>query len=311
MPSFRNTFVENDYLSFDEARAFDKEMTACKSSGGNCDAVISKYEAKNKDNRDELQQKLATDPLIVLSGEDKWNVEGGLIAADPNRPSWLYGSLDNEDVRAYILNQNGYDLNYIIKNTSQGDRALAFIGEPENTWGLVAGAGSVFTSSATIGNKLIGAGIGYAANGGVQLMTGNTGNKFDYVSFATSGVTGAGGVGKSLNSNLMLNVGNAYFTSQVTGQDSRAAMMGAAAGTGIGFGIGSSIVSQMEARYIKDYFGMSASSNAIKYTENSFGPGFLFKGGEMSPIPGVLGGAGGAISQEGLGTAVQNSEAKK
>lgn len=196
--------VENNYLSFDEARAFDKEMTACKASGGNCDAVISKYEAKNKDNRDELQQKLATDPLTVLSGEDKWNVEGGLIAADPDRPSWLYGSLDNEDVKAYILNQNGYDLNYIIKNTSQGDRALAFIGEPENTWGLVAGTGSVFTSSTTIGNKLIGGGMGYAANGGVQLMTGNTGEKFDSLSFATSGLTGAGGVGKSLNSNLML-----------------------------------------------------------------------------------------------------------
>ncbi|MDX5631180.1 VENN motif pre-toxin domain-containing protein, partial [Brenneria sp. L3-3Z] len=131
------TTVENNYLSFDEARAFDKEMTACKASGDDCDAVIRKYDSLNKENREELQQALATDPLVVLSGETKWNVEGGLSAA--NRPDWLYGSLDNRDVRDYVASNNNYDLNYINSHTTNGDRALAFIGEPENFWGLVAG----------------------------------------------------------------------------------------------------------------------------------------------------------------------------
>ncbi len=303
------TTSENNYLSYDQAHAFDKEMTACKAAGGDCSGIIRKYDALNKRNRIEMQEQVANDPLTALAGQTKWDIEGGLSAAD--RPDWLYGSLDNDDVKNYVTGNNSYDLNYLNTHTSKGDKGLAFIGEPENVWGLVAGAGSLFTSSATIGNKVIGAGLSYGANGGVQLLNGNTGDKFDYLSFATSGFTGAGGVGKSLNSNLMLNVGNAYFTSQVSGQDSKSAMMGAAAGTGIGFGIGAGITSQMESRLIKDYFGMPASSNAIKYTESSFGPGFLFKGGEMSPVPGILGGTGGAISQEAISNAAQSNGDKK
>lgn len=88
-------------------------------------------------------------------------------------------------------------------------------------------------------------------------------------------------------------------------------MMGAAAGTGIGFASGSLITSQLEARIIKDYFGMPASSNALKYSESSFGPGFLFKGGEMSPIPGISGGAIGAFGQEYSGVIINNKSVKE
>lgn len=170
----------------------------------------------------------------------------------------------------------------------------------------MAGGGSLFTSSATIGSKLIGAGMGYAANGGVQLMNGNTGDKFDYLNFITAGITGAGGVGKSLNSNLSINVGNAYFTSQVEGQNSQTAMIGAAAGTGIGYAVGSAITSPWESKLIKDQFGMSASGNALKYIESPTGSGFIFSGVEMSPVPGITGGFIGAGSLEETGNIIQS-----
>lgn len=299
------TTVENNYLSFDQARAFDKEMTLCRASGGDCSDIIRKYDALNITNREDMQILVAEDPLTALSGQTKWDIEGGLAASE--RPDWLYGSMDNDDVKKYVLDNNSYDLNYLNTNTPKGDKGLAFIGEPENFWGVVAGGRSLFTSSTTVGNKVIGAGMGYAANGGVQLLNGNTGDKFDYLSFITSGVTGAAGVGKSLNSNLMINVGNAYFTSQVAGQDSQAAMIGAAAGTGIGFAGGALITNQLEAKLIRDYFGMPASSNAIKYTERSVGPGFLYEGGNISPIPGFLGGGAGAGFLEWTGSATQNN----
>ncbi|MDX5628478.1 hypothetical protein, partial [Brenneria sp. L3-3Z] len=205
----------------------------------------------------------------------------------------------------YVASNNNYDLNYINSHTTNGDRALAFIGEPENFWGLVAGGGSLFTSSATTGAKLTSLGLSLGANGGVQALNGNIGDKFDYVSFFTSGFTGIGGAGKSLHSNLQLNVGGAYFSSQVTGQNSEAAMVGAAAGTGIGYAVGSRITSRLEAKAIKDYFGMPASSNALKYTEKAFGPGYLLKGGKMSPVPGIVGGFIGSGGAEVSNSSIQ------
>lgn len=140
--------VENNYLSYDEAHAFDREMTACRKAGGDCGDIQNKYAVISAEHRQKLHIDVATDPLTALSGEDKWNIEGGLSAA--GRPGWLYGSLENQDVKNYVTESNSYDLNYLNNNTSKGDKALAFFGEPENYWGTVAGAGSLLTSSATL-----------------------------------------------------------------------------------------------------------------------------------------------------------------
>lgn len=184
------TNVENNYLSWDETQTFDKEMTACREPGGDCGDIQNKYAVMSADNRQKLHIDVAADPLTALSGEDKWNIEGGLSAA--GRPGWLYGSLENQDVRDYVTDGNSYDLNYLNSNTSQSDRALAFFGESENYWGTVAGAGSLLTSSATLGEKVVSAGLSYGANGAVQIATGNSGDKFDYLSFIMSGLTGGG-----------------------------------------------------------------------------------------------------------------------
>lgn len=81
--------------------------------------------------------------------------------------------------------------------------------------------------------------------------------------------------------------------------------MGSMIGTGVGYGIGSAITNKLETQYIKNYFGMEASKNALKYTENSFGPGYLFKGGAMSPIPGMSGGGVGSLMSEAASSAAQ------
>lgn len=164
------------------------------------------YAVISADNRLKLHIDVAADPLTALSGEDKWNIEGGLSAA--GRPGWLYGSLENPDEKDYVIEGNRYDLNYLNSNTSQGDRALAFFGEPENYWGTVAGAGSLLTSSATLTEKFVSAGLSYGANGAVQVATGNTGEKFDYLSFMMSGLTGIGSAGKGYYANQLLGAGS-------------------------------------------------------------------------------------------------------
>ncbi|HCJ1013528.1 TPA: hypothetical protein NQM91_005109, partial [Salmonella enterica] len=73
--------VENNYLSYDEAHAFDREMTARRKAGGDCGDIQNKYAVLSAENRQKLHIDVAADPLTALSGEDKWNIEGGLSAA--------------------------------------------------------------------------------------------------------------------------------------------------------------------------------------------------------------------------------------
>ncbi|BBQ64384.1 hypothetical protein WP2S18E08_43670 [Escherichia coli] len=121
---------------------------ACRKAGGDCGDIQNKYAVLSAENQQKLHIDVAADPLTALSGEDKWNIEGGLSAA--GRPGWLYGSLTNQEVKDYVTEGNSYDLNYLNSNTSKSDRALAFFGEPENYWGTVAGAGSLLTSLARL-----------------------------------------------------------------------------------------------------------------------------------------------------------------
>lgn len=294
--------VENNYLSYDEAHAFDREMTACRKAGGDCGDIQNKYAVISAEHRQKLHIDVATDPLTALSGEDKWNIEGGLSAA--GRPGWLYGSLENQDVKNYVTESNSYDLNYLNNNTSKGDKALAFFGEPENYWGTVAGAGSLLTSSATLTEKFVSAGLSYGANGVVQIGTGNIGDKFDYLSFMMSGLTGVGTAGKGYYANQLLGAGSAYMSSQIEGQDSTASVVGSMAGTGLGYNIGASITNKLEAQYIKNQLGMDASKYSLQYSEKSIGYG-MYQGGQMSSIPGTFGGFVGSFVSEGASSATQ------
>ncbi len=69
--------------------------------------------------------------------------------------------------------------------------------------------GSLLTSSATLTEKFVTAGLSYGANGAVQIGTGNIGDKFDYLSFMMSGLTGVGTAGKGYYANQLLGAGSA------------------------------------------------------------------------------------------------------
>lgn len=130
---------------------------------------------------------------MIICPVSDW-IEGGLSAA--GRPGWLYGSLENQDVKNYVTEGKTCDWAYLNSNTSNRVRALAFLGEPENFWGTVAGAVSLLSSSTTMSQKIVSAGLSYGANGVVQIARGNTRGKFDYLSFGLSGLTRAGTAGK-------------------------------------------------------------------------------------------------------------------
>lgn len=217
----------------------------------------------------------------------------------------MYGSLENQNVRDYVLANNTADLAYLNQHATNKYRTKAFFGELENCWGFAGGAKSLFSSAAKKGEKLIGAFLSSGANGAVQIMSGNTGDKFDYVGFFASGPTGVATAGKSYYTSQLLGAGSAYMTSQITGQDSKVAVLGSMAGTALGYGVGGAITNKFESQYIKKQLAMDASKNALKYSESSFGPGYLLKGAEMSPLPGTLGGFGGSLISEGASSVTQ------
>ncbi|WP_213994206.1 DUF6862 domain-containing protein, partial [Sodalis sp. dw_96] len=295
-------------LTGDDGRAFDKAWAECKATGGDCGAIVDKYAAINAQRNEELQQVCEDSPLTCASYQ-KQLVDTGMNAA--SRPTWMpdwFGApIRDEEIRGVVQTENAKALEYIHKNTDGWNRLGSFVAEPENVLGVAGTAKSTFTKSATLTAKAIGAAMSLGANGGVQVLEGKTGDKFDYASFFTSGVSGTAGVGKSLNSNVRLNVGGAYFSSHVTGENSQAAMMGAAGGTAIGFGLGTAITRPWEAKLIKEHFGMEASKNALKYSETTFGPGYLFKEVKLSPIPGIAGSTGAATVQEATSTLIQKN----
>lgn len=288
--------VQNNYLSYDQAHKFDKEMTACRKAGGDCGDIQNKYAVISGENRQKLHIDVAADPLVALAGEDKAQIEGGLDAA--GRPGWLYDSLDNQDVKDYVAEGNSYDLDYLNSNTSKADKAWVFVGDHENTMGLMMGGAGLLDGAISVGTKITGSALAMGANGTVQVLNGNTGDKFDYLSFATAGFAGMAGSGKSLYPNIAINTGGAYATSQIEGQDSKAAVIGAGAGTIIGFGAGTAVTVPWASKLTKDYFGgIPASSNALKYADEAIGKG-ISKQGTISNLPSISGDAVGAFGAE-------------
>ncbi|XBS69609.1 hemagglutinin repeat-containing protein [Acerihabitans sp. KWT182] len=304
--------VENNFLNGDEARAFEKEWQACQASGGDCGAVVDKYADINRKNNEELQQVCEDSPLTCASYQ-KQLVDTGMDAA--TRPEWMpdwFGApIRDEEIRGVVQTENAKALEHIHKSTDKWDRLGSFVAEPENVLGLAGTAKSAFTKSSTITAKATGAAMSLGASAGVQVLEGKTGDKFDYMSFFTSGLSGIAGVGKSLNSNVRLNVGGAYLSSQVTGENSQAAMMGAAAGSAVGYGMGAAITRPWEAKLVKEHFGMTASKNALKYSDSAFGPGYLFKDSKLSSIPGISGGFVGAGTSEVSNSFVQGDIRKE
>ena len=134
--------------SSSQSLSFDKELSDCRSSGGDCQAVIDKWKKVSDKQSADTEQKLKDNPLeaqvvdkeIAQGGTDMTERPGWLGndvgLASASRPSCLYGYLNNiynvialspklfifnvslilyplfpsEKIRLYIK-LNGYDVN--------------------------------------------------------------------------------------------------------------------------------------------------------------------------------------------------------
>ncbi|MCK8542863.1 VENN motif pre-toxin domain-containing protein, partial [Yersinia ruckeri] len=126
--------VENNYLNSTQALTFDKELSDCRKSGGNCQTVIDKWKQISDKQSAETDQKLIDNPLEAQV-VDKESVEGGLAMTE--RPGWL-GNLpgvdvmSSEEAKAYVQQWNGQDLANIDVNSPGWTKFAAFASDPEN-----------------------------------------------------------------------------------------------------------------------------------------------------------------------------------
>lgn len=126
--------IENNYLSATQSLAFDKEIQACKASGGDCSAVLNKYKKLSDEQSAALDNKLEDNPLEVQVF-DKEQVQGGLEMAD--RPGWVgklpgVDAMTSEEAKDYVQQWNSQDLANIDVNSPGWTKFAAFASDPEN-----------------------------------------------------------------------------------------------------------------------------------------------------------------------------------
>ena len=100
--------VENNYLNQSQSIAFDKELSDCRKSGGDCQAVIDKWKQISDKQSAETDQKLKDNPLeaVVI---DKELAQGGIEMTE--RPGWLgrihgVDVMTSEEAKAYVQQWN-------------------------------------------------------------------------------------------------------------------------------------------------------------------------------------------------------------
>ncbi|MGC6389065.1 VENN motif pre-toxin domain-containing protein [Ewingella sp. S1.OA.A_B6] len=124
---------ENNALSSTQALAFDKELSDCRKSGGDCQAVIDKWKQVSDKQSAETDDKLKDNPLeaVVI---DKEVAQGGIDMAQ--RPAWLdnIGAdvMTDEQAKAYVQYWNAQDLTNIDVNSPGWTKFAAFASDPEN-----------------------------------------------------------------------------------------------------------------------------------------------------------------------------------
>lgn len=126
--------VENNYLSTNQSLTFDKELSDCRKSGGNCQDIIDKWEKISDEQSQQLDKTLKDNPASALVW-DKELAEGGLDMA--SRPAWMNnipgaGGVSDEQARAYVQQWNSQDLSKIDASTPGWMQFAAFVSDPEN-----------------------------------------------------------------------------------------------------------------------------------------------------------------------------------
>nr|WP_223265992.1 hemagglutinin repeat-containing protein [Pantoea vagans] len=228
--------VENNHLHTAEARALDKELSDCKASGGDCQAVIKKYIDISNKNSKELAEACTGGGVACVSWEELVQAETN-IALDADKHQVRLGDkLKDPDAAAIVKYLNGSDLKFLKDNITKSDRFMDVVMNP-TSWPVVIMGGKAIITNIVNNSKeqLIAVGVAGAANVGIQYGTTGEVKLSDVIgSVIVGGIT----AGKGYNPTVTWNAAGGYYQAEVSGDDPIMAALMSTTSSGAGYKAG-------------------------------------------------------------------------
>jgi len=223
-------------LHISEARALDKELSNCKASGSDCQAVIKKYINISNKNSKELAEACTGGGVACVSWEELGQAETN-IALDADKHQVRLGDkLKDPDASAIVKYLNGSDLKFRKDNITKSDRFMDVVMNPAS-WPVVIMGGKAIITNIVNNSKeqLIAVGVAGAANVGIQYGTTGEVKLSDVIgSVIVGGIT----AGKGYNPTVTWNAAGGYYQAEISGDDPIMAALMNTTSSGAGYKAG-------------------------------------------------------------------------
>ncbi|MGY3900844.1 hemagglutinin repeat-containing protein [Aeromonas lusitana] len=275
------TVVENNWLSQIESRQFDKELSDCKESGGDCSRVIEKYINKSNENSKKLANSCTGGGVTCVSWEDFIQANTNVaMDADPQQIR-LSEKLKDPDAAAIVKYLNGTDLKFLKDNITTGDRIMDVVLTP-TSWPVALMGGKAIITNAVKNTKeqLIAVGVAGAANAGIQYgVTGEIKLSDVLGSVILGGIT----AGKGYNPTVSWNAAGGYYQAEISGDDPFMAALLSKTGASAGYAAGN---------VIKVPFDKKLNPISKQYEWAPTGVWTITKPVPQHPLPSIVGNIG-------------------
>ncbi|MFM5342616.1 hemagglutinin repeat-containing protein [Aeromonas veronii] len=298
------TVVENNWLSETESRQFDKELSDCKKSGGDCSKVIEKYIDKSNENSKKLANSCTGGGVTCISWEELIQANTNVaMDADPQQIR-LSKKLKDPDAAAIVKYLNGTDLKFLKDNITTGDRVMDVVLTP-TSWPVALMGGKAIITNAANNSKelLIAVGMGASIGAGVQYST--TG-KVSLSDLLGAGLVGAITAGKGYNPTMAWNAAGGYYQAEINGDDPFMAALLSKAGASVGYASGN---------VLKIPFDKKLNPISKQYEWAPTGVWTITKPVPQHPLPSIMGNVGDSVASslftEGSSEALKNKNGKK
>ncbi len=211
------TTVENNYLSSTEARQLDKEMQACKASGGECGKVVEKYIEISNQNSMELQKACTGGGVACVTWQEL--IQGVTNVANDvhSYQSRLDEKLKDPSAAALVNYLNGTDLKFLEDNITTGDRVMSVVMDPTSWPVAIMGGEAIISNGLNKGKEqLIAVGVAGSSSAGIQYGMSGDVKLSDVIG---AGVIGAITAGKGYNPTVTWNAAGSYYQAKISGDD--------------------------------------------------------------------------------------------
>lgn len=292
--------VENNYLTAKESQRLEKDLAACKATGGDCRSVIQEYIDISNKNSQALIEACTGGGVSCVTWEELITAYTN-EAKDAHPLQIRFGErLKDPDAAALVNYLNGTDLKFLQENITQGDRTLVVIMDPSSWPVAVMGAKAIVTNSVTRGKEqLIAVGVSSAANAGIQYgITGEV--KLSDVIGA--GVIGSITTGKGYNPTVTWNAAGGYYTAEIKGDDPFISALLSKAGASGGYATGNIIKVPMNKK-------LNPISKQYEWVPT--GVWTITKPAPQNSIPSIAGNIGDSVMSEVVQDKLKNMPRKE